>query len=152
MALRYIPLFAVQAKRVRDTQKVLGLYKEDNIADDIRGGARVFNVMVGWALENGIITADSMAARAYGSGRRSSYCRYRLRAADCAPLLLAAACGAAAVCAGISGAAAFSYYPVWGGVSPGFGVFGGVYALAAFAPSAYLLEVRRRWNCLRSSI
>ena len=63
MALRHIPLFAVQAKRVRDTQKVLGLYKEDNIADDIRGGARVFNVMVGWALENGIITADSMAAR-----------------------------------------------------------------------------------------
>ena len=73
MSLRYVPLFGQQLRKVSQSQKALGLYKEDNIVDRIRGGIRIFSVMVSWALENGIITADSMTARGYGLGKRSSF-------------------------------------------------------------------------------
>ena len=82
MVLRFVPLFAKRTRDVSNAQRVLGIYKEDNIIDTVRGGASVFSGVSGWALENGIITADSMAARGYGAGRRSSFRPYRSRAGD----------------------------------------------------------------------
>ena len=82
MALRYVPLFSRQAKTVSDAQKTLGLYREENWIDNIRGKIRVFSVMVTWTLENGIITADSMEARGYGAGRRSFFSIYRFTLRD----------------------------------------------------------------------
>ena len=73
MALRYVPLFGRQIRTVSRSQKALGLYREDNLIDRLRGGMRIFSVMVTWTLENGIITADSMTARGYGVGRRSRF-------------------------------------------------------------------------------
>lgn len=91
MTLRYVPLFRRQAVKTNQAQKALGLYKEDSIPDTLRGGLRVFSVMVTWALENGVITADSMTARGYGIGRRSHFAIFRFRKAD--GILVGAALG-----------------------------------------------------------
>jgi len=91
MTLRYVPLFRRQAVKTNQAQKALGLYKEDSIPDTLRGGLRVFSVMVTWALENGVITADSMTARGYGVGRRSHFAIFRFRKAD--GILVGAALG-----------------------------------------------------------
>lgn len=88
MALRYVSLYGAQARRVRQAQQAMGLYREDNLPDTLRGGARIFSVMAGWTLENGIVTADSMTARGYGVGRRSRYSLFRFTWQD--GLLLAA--------------------------------------------------------------
>lgn len=88
MAIRYIPLFKERMKRTNEAQKAIGLYKEDNLIDMIRGGIRVFSIMVTWALENGIITADSMAARGYGTGRRTSFSLYRFKKKDILCLII----------------------------------------------------------------
>ena len=88
MTLRYVPLFGAQARKVSQAQKALGLYKEDNIVDSFKAGLRVFSVMVTWTLENGIITADSMTARGYGTGRRSRYSLFRWRTEDALFLIL----------------------------------------------------------------
>ncbi len=82
MALRYVPLFGTQIKKVHASQKALGLYKDDNIVDSFRGGMRIFSVMITWALENGIVTADSMTARGYGMGKRSSFSLFRFKSED----------------------------------------------------------------------
>ncbi len=82
MTLRYIPLFGKQLIRVEEAQKARGLYKEDNIIDNISGKTKVFSILVTWGLENGIITADSMEARGYGLRRRSFYSIYRFRKSD----------------------------------------------------------------------
>jgi len=82
MALRYVPFFSRQIGQVRRAQKGVGLYKEDNIVDRARGGARVFSAVIGWTLENGVITADSMAARGYGLGRRTNFSAFRFRRQD----------------------------------------------------------------------
>lgn len=82
MALRYIPLMTRQIKKTENSQKALGLYKEDNIIDKIRGRLAIFGIIVTWSLENGIITADSMTARGYGTGKRSRYSLFRRRKGD----------------------------------------------------------------------
>lgn len=82
MALRYVPLFGTQIKKVHASQKAIGLYKDDNIVDSFKGGMRIFSVMTTWALENGIITADSMTARGYGIGKRSRFSLFRFKAED----------------------------------------------------------------------
>ena len=82
MTLRYVPMFVQQTKKVSQAQKAMGLYREDNIIDSIKGGLRVFSVMVTWTLENGIITADSMTARGYGTGKRSRFSLFSWRTED----------------------------------------------------------------------
>ncbi|MBQ7930299.1 MAG: cobalt transport protein, partial [Clostridia bacterium] len=82
MGLRYVPLFTRQAQKIGQTQTALGLYKDDNLIDRFRGGMRIFDVLVTWGLENGIITADSMTARGYGIGKRSHFSIFRFRRSD----------------------------------------------------------------------
>jgi len=154
MALRYIPLFGAQAKRVGDAQKALGLYKEDNIIDNLRGGARVFSVMGGWALENGIVTADSMAARGYGLCRRTFFAIYRFRRADAALVFLTLALYAIVAAGAETGAMDFEFYPriaapqasLWSAA-----VYAAYFALA-FIPALIEAEEEVKWKYLKSKI
>ena len=82
MTLRYIPLFKQQITKTNNAQKAMGLYKEENLIDKVRGGIRIFSVMVTWALENGVITADSMTARGYGIGKRSRFAIFKWEKQD----------------------------------------------------------------------
>lgn len=109
MALRYVPLFTRQLRAVSASQRALGLYREDNLIDRLRGGLRVFSVMVTWTLENGVITADSMTARGYGTVRRTRFAIFRWTAQDVS-LLLTTLLLAALTLWGL-GAREFAYYP-----------------------------------------
>lgn len=154
IALRYIPLLRAQARRVRDAQKALGLFREENAVDRLRGELRIFSVLVTWALENGIITADSMSARGYGIGRRTRFALFRFRPRDAA---LCAAClalgGYVAACIAAS-ALPFSFYPRFSLPAPGApGAFAYLaYALLAFFPGLLEVEERIRWKSLKSKI
>jgi len=154
MALRYIPLFARQSEKADQASRAMGLYREDSTADNLRGKLRVFSVMVTWALENGIITADSMAARGYGIGRRTSYSRWRFTASDAAAAVLTLLPTAVAVAAALNGALAFQWYPtlqlpVW---SPWAAAAYFAYGLLVFLPALWAVEENLRWNSLQSGI
>ena len=82
MGLRYIPMLRNQRKITADAQTAIGINKDDNVIDRIRGGLNVFSATVSWGLENGIVTADSMAARGYGEGKRSFYYDIRFKSRD----------------------------------------------------------------------
>lgn len=111
MALRYVPLFSKQAEKINHSQKALGLYKEDNIIDALKGKIRVFSVMVTWTLENGIITADSMSARGYGIGKRTCYSDYKFRKCDFILLIFCCLMFAVSLWTIISGDTEFVFYP-----------------------------------------
>jgi len=83
MTLRLVPLFGRQRRKIDDTQRTLGLYKNENAIDNIRGKFSVLSAMTTWGLENGIITADSMSARGYGLKRsRTSFSLYKTQKSD----------------------------------------------------------------------
>lgn len=111
MALRYVPLMRTQTGKVRSTQKALGIYKEDNIADTLKGEVRIFSIMATWSLENGIITADSMAARGYGEHRRTSFSVFRFTKADVIFTLICTVLSAVTFTALAAGELDFAFYP-----------------------------------------
>jgi len=148
MALRYIPLFGKQAKKTDAAQKGLGLYKEDNISDRIRGGTRVFSVMVTWALENGIITADSMTARGYGIGRRTFFALYKFRKSDLGLILISLGLLAAAASGTGFGVISFEYYPAikMAPVTAASVFTYAAYGLLAFIPTIIEAEESIKWK------
>lgn len=154
MALRFVPLFKGQAEKVHDAQRAMGAYKDDNIVDDIRGNMRIFSIIVTWALENGIITADSMEARGYGTGRRTSFTRYRLRVEDIVFLAADLILFGAAIAAIVTDSVEFTFYPVVRGSISGIAGAAGTaaYGIMLLMPVIVEAEVRIRWKYLQSGI
>ena len=152
MALRYIPLFGKQVKKTDAAQKALGLYKEDNVVDRVRGGTRVFSVMVTWALENGIITADSMTARGYGIGRRTFFALYKFRKNDLALILITIGLLAAAAVGTGYGVIKFEYYPAitMAPVTAASVLTYAAYGLLALIPTIIEAEESIKWKYLLS--
>lgn len=154
MTLRYVPLFRRQAVKTHQAQKALGLYREDSIPDTLRGGMRVFSVMVTWALENGVITADSMTARGYGVGKRSHFAIFRFRKED-ALLLAASVLLTGITLAGLGlGAVGWAFYPRL--TAPDFSALSVVsyvaYGLLCMLPATLEILEAFKWKSLRSAI
>ena len=154
IALRYIPLLRQQARQVRDSQKALGLFRDENMIDRLRGEIRIFSVLVSWALENGVITADSMAGRGYGVGRRTRFALFRFRLRDGILCLACIILSVVTIWGAASGALACSFYPRF--YLPAPDALGAAaytaYALLAFMPALLELEERIRWKSLKSKI
>lgn len=154
MGLRYVPLFNRQTKKINAAQTALGLYKDDNIIDRIKGKTRVFSVLLTWALENGIITADSMAARGYGTGRRTHFSLFRFRKADIVLLLLTLIFGAVTCVSLGTNALDIIYYPkIEASAFTPMSVLGlTAYGILTLLPIFIELEEKIKWNCLKSKI
>lgn len=154
MTLRFVPLFSRQAEKVRSAQRALGLYKDDNIIDTLRGDMRVYSIVITWALEGGIVTADSMAARGSGTVRRTSYSEHHADVRDTVMLLFICLLFAVCCTAAATHSLDFSFYPELDSLSLGGTAAAGIicYGILVFLPSAADLEVNIRWNLLRSRI
>lgn len=110
-ALRFVPYLWRRAGEVRLAQRGAGLYRDGSLPERIRGDVRVFYSLAVGALEDGIITADSMSARGYGTGRRTSMLRYRFGRRDALVLIPVALASAVLTAAGVSGCLAYDFYP-----------------------------------------
>lgn len=154
IALRYIPLLREQSKRVRDAQKAMGLFREENAVDRLRGELRIFSVLVSWALENGVITADSMSARGYGVGRRTRFALFRFRARDAALCIACLLLGGTTIAGVATGALDFWFYPRFsmGELRPLSCLSYFSYGLLALFPGLLEVEEHIRWNTLKSKI
>ncbi len=154
MGIRYVSLFQKQAKKINGTQIALGLYKDDNIIDQTRGGLRVFSVMLTWALENGIVTADSMAARGYGIGKRTHFSIFRFRKEDVL-LMLVSLILTAITCISLgAGALDVTFYPKFAFAEiTTFTYIGYIsYALLVLIPIFIETGEKIRWKYLKSKI
>jgi len=152
MSLRYIPLFGRQIKKVIMAQKASGQYNTESFGDRIKSGVRVFSVMVTWALENGIITADSMTARGYGAMKRSRYKSFRFDTADIVLIILSIAL--ACVTVYCLEATQTLYYPKVEIEINGLKAYTGLFSFGALAFLPVIAEVKEmiKWKYLKLKI
>ena len=112
MTLGLVPKFKHQIKLITNSQKTLGMYvSSGSILKRTKSGMRILSILITWALENAIDTADSMKARGYGLRPRSSYSLFRFSKRD--GLLLGATLllGVFIIIGESIGFSSFHYYP-----------------------------------------
>lgn len=143
--LRLVPQFVSRGRAVAAVQDAASSAAPRGKRDVARGRMRIASVLMGWGMEDALERSDAMRARGYDCGvRRSTYCRYRLGAADAAVLgvifALAAtgAAGAWAVCSG------YSFYPVMDASGPWWCAL--PYALLMTLPPVLWLKDWLQWR------
>ena len=112
MALRFVPRFQAQFRVVQNGQKCLGKLEGEGTFSRLRGAVRVLSIMVTWALENAIDTADSMKSRGYGLPGRTAFSRYRFGSRDALTLGALGAEILFLLAAALRGAFDFVYFPL----------------------------------------
>lgn len=154
MAFRYVPLFSKQSNNIKQSQITLGLYKDGNIISRFRGSLRVFSVMITWALENGITTADSMTARGYGIGKRTSYSIFKMKLKDIVMLVTISILGVLIIINIINNELTFNFYPnIEFCETTIFGIIGYIsYAIIVLIPSTIEIKEKIKWKLLQSRI
>lgn len=123
---------------VRLSDRVTG-----RLSNRVTGRLRQSSVLMGWAMEDSLETADAMRARGWGARRqRTTYLPYRFTLRDAAVLLVLAVAAAVCIWASWTATNAYEFYPrlapirAWWGYVP--------YAVWMFVPAAlHLYETRR---------
>ena len=123
MVFRFVPLFIKQIHKISDGQKCVGRdISNGNFLEKARHGIRIFSIMVTWALENAIDTADSMRARGYGLRGRTAFSIFRFDRRDA--ILTAGSVGL------------FALLLIGLGLGCGFVQYDPKFKIAAFTPMA----------------
>lgn len=108
MTLRFVPRIRRQYSLIRDAQAPIGRDgRSGPLLLRITQHLRMVSILITWALENGVDTADSMQARGYSLLHKSRWQTQRFTLRDGAFLLLLAAAAAALLLT----AAPFAFYP-----------------------------------------
>ena len=154
MALRFVPRFKAQLRVVTRAQKCIGKDpSRGGLVHRIRCAGAILSVMVTWALENGIDTADSMKSRGYGLPGRTAFSVYRFDKRDRQALVCLLVLGAAVLAGAAFDGLTWRYFPTvkWSTTPLSFGVLAAYSALCAL-PLILNWKEDRKWNALRSKI
>lgn len=112
MTLRFVPKFAVHFKDVRNAQRCIGRdITNGSLVNRFKNAAAIISIMITWALENAVDTADSMKARGYGLPNRTSFSIYKFDTRDALTLAAILLCTAYTVTGALHGEMYFSYFP-----------------------------------------
>ena len=155
MSLRFVPMFVRQFRQVMDAQRAMG--KEPECMtwhQKIRFGADAVSIMLTWALEHAVITADSMKARGYGLENRTFYRSCRWTGDDKVLLVLLALLDLGETALILTGQLKFWYYPALTGKLMTPGAIAGYLILACLCliPVGYDRKEERLWKKYESNI
>ena len=145
MCMRLIPRFVRQGRQIAAVQDVVLAGADDGDSAGrgavVRARLRQSTVLMGWAMEDSLQTADAMRARGWGSGRRTTYSRYRFTAVDGGAVAALAAGGALCAAIAYTATAQYSFYPAMSALTAWWGYV--PYAAWMLLPAAlHLLEGR----------
>ena len=112
MTLRFIPKFKHQMYAVIDAQKSIGRdLSEGALLHRIKIATTVLSILITWALENAIETADSMKSRGYGLRGRTAFSIYRMDERDQMAFLYLGFCALYLLTGAMVSAFGFRYFP-----------------------------------------
>ena len=122
MTLRFIPRFKAQMNVVSDAQRGVGRdAATGGVWSRIKHGVQIMSILITWALEGAIETADSMKSRGYGLPGRTAFSNFRFDGRDRAVLVTIVMLGGYIWVGSITGLLGFRYFPTMRGTAPGFG-------------------------------
>ncbi|MCR5321768.1 MAG: energy-coupling factor transporter transmembrane protein EcfT [Lachnospiraceae bacterium] len=154
MGLRYVPLLREKSRQIKAAQTAIGINRDDNAIDRIKAGLNVFSATISWGLENGIITADSMAARGYGKHKRTQFSRFSFTKSDMIIILLTIGLIIPSIMSFFFGYYNVAFYPYFEmKETNGYGVVGYItFAILMMMPVAADITENFRWKRLMSRI
>lgn len=156
MVLRLVPSYKDKVVQMNGARRCIGKGAETGTRRERIGhGLVLMSTLTSWALEGGVITADSMRSRGYGCGMRTTFSIYRFEKKDkmmlTGMLILVAVIG---VCC-FHGAASAEYTPQFhvSGIRDPYTITGMLaYGIFLAIPSAVNIWEELRWRSLRSKI
>jgi len=112
MSLRLVPRFKAQIKVIANAQKGIGRdISSGNFFQKAQHGIKIISIMVTWALENAIETADSMKGRGYGLPGRTAFSLFYFTRRDFYALGYVLVCAAVIFFLVLNEAYYFRYFP-----------------------------------------
>ena len=153
MTLRLVPRFKAQLKVIRAAQRYIGRdVSNGGVILRARQGIRILSIMVTWALENAIETADSMKGRGYGLPGRTAFSIYRFDRRDLGALAFILACAGYIVLGAAQGGLYYRYFPTLKGNGAGFYAVSlyAVYFILCISPLIINLWEGKRWTAIES--
>lgn len=152
MTLRFVPRFKNFLQSVMRTQQAM--HKPENTKEKLQQAHAAFSATVSWAIEQSIVSADSMKSRGYGVQGRTAFSIYIFEKRDGITIALLVLLCAGAVMPHMVGLMGWTYYPSLSGE-----LLGPVQIIAYLCyvgmcnlPLIINLMEDRKWNALRSKI
>ena len=143
MVLRLVPSYRRKLVEIGAARACMGKGAEGTrLRERVDDSSAVVSALTSWALENGVVMADSMKSRGYGTGRRTAFALWRFTARDGALLAVIAVLLVVVLVAVANGAAWVDYVPDVVFASGGVFVFVGVVAYALLLALPVAIDVR----------
>lgn len=154
MVLRLVPNYHRKIKQIASARKCIGRGGDSETKrDKAEEGLTVISALTGWAFEGGIITADSMRSRGYGTGRRTNFSIYSFESRDKMIMLIMIVMLAAVFFSSFKGGTEATYTPEMMLASNIWTIVGGTaYFIFLSIPTALNLLEALTWHILRSKI
>ena len=154
MALRFVPRFIFQFNVIRNSQKCIGRDISDGkLLQRLKNAAKIISIMISWALENAIETADSMKSRGHGLKGRTAFSIYRFSKRDAAVLSIIIISGIILIIMSVLDVAKFRYFPSVKGnvISAPAIIYYALYFSLMIMPLAINVWEGIKWKRLRSA-
>lgn len=155
ISLRLVPRFRHQLAQIVQAQKVIGMdYTAGSLWHRIKCIVRILSILITWALDNAIDTADSMKARGYGIKKRSAFSLFVFERRDGVVLAIILVLFLTNLAAGFLGTTSFYFYPTFSALKWDIGsiLFYSSYLLLLSIP--LIIEIREafKWRSLKSTM
>ena len=155
MSLRFVPKFKKQTEIVVEAQRCIGRdVSTGSLWQRFKTAVVLLSIMITWALENAIETADSMKSRGYGLKGRTAFSIYRMDDRDRYTLLWLVFCGLFLTVGVMLSAFGFRYFPSirYAALDATTLPFYAVYPGLCLTPVVLNLTEERKWKTIYSKI
>lgn len=152
MTLRFVPRFKAQLQLTLQVQKAMQPPKTK--LETLKLALTAFSATVSWAMEQSIVTADSMKSRGYGAAGRTAYSIYRFDRRDLAALLILSSLCAGTVIPWMMGSIDWRFYPSMNGQLFGCAQIFSYLSFSGICLMPLIIDLTEdcKWNSLRSKI
>ena len=112
MVLRLVPSYRRKITEISTARACAGKgVAGGTVRERVESASALVSSLTSWALENGVVLADSMKSRGYGTGKRTAFALWRFTARDGVLLTVMAALVAVVLFTVANGAAWVDYVP-----------------------------------------